>query len=102
MVQPVNVLLIDCCGRGQLSARVAAILKASAIDNSLCHNFAELDPESQHNFINNLDDSSSLVVLLVSNRQALPNTRRFIRATKDRNSNAEIIVLSEECRERDV
>lgn len=97
MVQPVSVLLIDCCGRAQLSVQIATILNGLPIDNFLCHTVAELNPESQDNLINNIDDSASLVVLLVIDGQALPNTRRFIQAIKHRNSNAEIIVLSEEC-----
>ena len=97
MVQPSGVVLIDCCSRGEFSARLAGILKAAFTDNFLCHNVAELDPESQENLINSLDASRSFVVLLVTNRRALPLTRRFIQAIKSRTSNTEIIVISEEC-----
>ena len=97
MVQPSGVVLIDCCSRGELSARLTAILTDAFTDNFLCHNVAELDPESQENLIRSLDASRSFVVLLVTNRRTLPHARRFIQAIKSRTSNAETIVTSEEC-----
>jgi DNA-binding NtrC family response regulator len=97
MVQPIGVLLIDCCRPGQLSARLTATLKGSFNGNFLSYNVAELDPESQNNLIKSLDASTSLVVVLVTNRHELPQAHRFIHAIKNSKPDEEILVISEEC-----
>jgi len=98
MNQPISVLLISSFSSGQLYERLAAVLKSSFRDNFACHRVDDRDLQSQENFLNTLRLSTSLVVLLLmTNKHELSHVGKRIQEIKNRKSDAEIIVISEEC-----
>ncbi|HEY3040662.1 MAG TPA: sigma-54 dependent transcriptional regulator [Pyrinomonadaceae bacterium] len=102
MDQAFSLQLFNVGRGGQLYETLVAILNSSFEDRFSWQSVDDLDPESQDAFFKTLEVSTSLVVLLIFDRGNLPQAGGFIQGIKTRNSDAEIIVMTEESDAREL
>lgn len=97
MDQAFSLQLLNVGCGGQLYETLVAILKSSFADHFRWHCVAELNSECQSEFLETLEPSNPLIVLLINDSGGFSQTGSFIQEIKARKSDAEIIVITEEC-----
>lgn len=92
-----NIHLLDFSHSGHLYEQLAATLESSFDKHFQRQRVNEPGTGFQDAFFSNLEDSGTLVVLLMINRRQVRQASEFIQGIKARKLDSEIIVITEDC-----
>jgi two-component system response regulator GlrR len=97
MDQPISLQLLDFCRSGPLYETLVAILKSAFGAHFRWQSIDETSSEFQEAFSFSTEIPESLVLLLIVNRHQFQQAGEFIRESKTRRRETEIVVITEEC-----
>ena len=99
--RPNSIQLLNFCDTGHVCDALLEIL-TSAYPDRVARQNVGLNSESHYHLFEKLDGSENRIVLLIIGKRELPLIGRLIQNLKSRSSLNEILVVSDECTDREL